>query len=177
MKIQLEQSEILRRQQELQSQKGTSASQKGAQDDFTTTFAQQMSLGSTESSTPPPPLGPGVQSGLVNQLLLGDVESMATSDGVARGTLASDSAKAFDRASGALDMWESYVNVLSTPGNAGNLRDAYGFLESVETQVATLKAESGPALEQNPNLANIVNELDVLTTTEKFKFNRGDYAV
>ncbi len=177
MNIRTEQLEILRKQQELQTNKTSSAQQKGGKDTFEATLAQQMSLGSTKTSASPVPLGPGMQTGLVGQFILGDVDNVSLSQEMSQRTTVVDSEKAFNQASGALDMWESYVNVLGTPGNAGNLRSAYGILEGVEAQVATLKAESGAALKQNPNLASIVNELDVLATTEKFKFNRGDYAV
>ncbi len=177
MNIRTEQLEILRKQQELQANKTSTTQQKSGKDSFEATLAQQMSLGSTETSSSAVPLGPGMQTGLVNQFILGDVDTVSLSQEMTQQPTIADSAKAFDQASGALDMWESYVNVLGTPGNAGNLRSAYGILEGVEAQVATLKAESGAAIKHNPNLASIVNELDVLATTEKFKFNRGDYAV
>jgi hypothetical protein len=58
------------------------------------------------------------------------------------------------------------------PDGSG-LREAHAALQDMQGQVDGLKA----AAKDQPGLQSIVNELDVLTRTEQFKFNRGDYLV
>ncbi len=68
---------------------------------------------------------------------------------------------------------ESYASQLRSDG-MGSLREAYATLQNMSEGISRLK-ENSPGLSQSPELAALVNELDVLTTTEMFKFNRGDY--
>lgn len=69
---------------------------------------------------------------------------------------------------------DTYSQLLGTPENA-DMRELYASLESMTDGVKNLK-EGYPNMEQqDPLMASMVNELDVLTTTELFKFNRGDY--
>lgn len=82
---------------------------------------------------------------------------------------------AFDQASGALDLWDSYASLLGTSASSTALRDAWGLLENIDSQVAQIR--SNPALPRSAGLESILNELEIMTTTEKFKFNRGDYAI
>ena len=84
---------------------------------------------------------------------------------------------AFTQASGTLDMWDSYVSTLGDAGNNGSLRQAYALLQGIDGQVASLKENTAGLRGQNPGLDTLVNNLEVLATTEKFKFNRGDYNV
>ena len=74
-----------------------------------------------------------------------------------------------------LSKWENYAQTLSTPVADESLREAYGVLEDIQDEVKQLKA-STPDLEQSsPSLKSMVDELEILTVTEQFKFNRGDY--
>lgn len=73
-----------------------------------------------------------------------------------------------------LGQWENYADQLAA-GGSNNLRQAYGTLESIQTGVQKLKSDNPGLTEQNTQLSSLVNELDVLATTEKIKFNRGDY--
>ncbi|MDL2216562.1 hypothetical protein LJB81_02370, partial [Desulfovibrio sp. OttesenSCG-928-M14] len=57
-----------------------------------------------------------------------------------------------------------------------DLRQAYGLLQSMGQQVTDFKARFPNAAQEQPELAAMLNEVDVLFTTETFKFNRGDYA-
>lgn len=79
--------------------------------------------------------------------------------------------EAFNQASGTLDLWDSYRRTLGNATNATALRDAWGLLEGIDSQVNQLRNASA----RNPELDAILNELEILSTTEKFKFNRGDY--
>jgi len=73
-----------------------------------------------------------------------------------------------------LNQWEKYSDALASGGSA-QLRQAYGTLETIQDGVKRLKDEH-PGLDgHSPELSSLVNELDVLATTEQIKFNRGDY--
>lgn len=80
---------------------------------------------------------------------------------------------AFEQASGALDLWDSYTQTLGTSTTDTALRDAWGLLEGIDSQISQLRAN--PLRGRSSALDSILNELEVLTATEKFKFNRGDY--
>ncbi len=71
--------------------------------------------------------------------------------------------------------FESYADELALDDKA-NLRQAYGLLEKMNGQIAEFKSRFPNAGNEQPELATMLNELDVLVTTETFKFNRGDYA-
>lgn len=166
MNIRTEQVEALLRQQELAAKKTAS----GTDAAFGATLAKQMELATKESGTRATTQKTDMPSGIIGQMLLTKAENSAAVDPVEQVMQ-----QALDQASGALDMWESYVNVLGKPGAEGNLREAYALLQGLDTHVSTLKREAGPALGQNANLASVINELEIMTATEKFKFNRGDY--
>ncbi len=68
-----------------------------------------------------------------------------------------------------LDKWDAYAANLANP-EAG-LKSAYGALDEIANDVATIKESN-----LDPGLRTIVDELETLTATERFKFNRGDYS-
>ncbi|CCH49032.1 flagellar assembly protein FliX [Pseudodesulfovibrio piezophilus] len=70
-----------------------------------------------------------------------------------------------------LDKWDDYATTLAGP-EAG-LKSAYGTLDQIASEVAAIK--EGDA-DLDPGLKSIVDELETLTATEQFKFNRGDYS-
>lgn len=82
---------------------------------------------------------------------------------------------AFEQASGALDLFDSYTRTLGSAGGSTTLRDAWGLLEGIDTQVAQIRTDSEGV--RNAELESLLNTLEVMTTTEKFKFNRGDYII
>lgn len=167
MDIRTEQVQALLRQQELTAKKAAPSTGTG----FEALLTQQAGLGGTEKgATTAAPL-PGLQSGVISQMLLAESEQTNASDPT---ELVMQ--QAFEQASGALDMWDSYVQTLGKPGAENNLREAYALLQGVDTKVSALKQSAQPVLGQNPNLAGIVNELEILAATEKIKFNRGDYS-
>ncbi len=77
---------------------------------------------------------------------------------------------------GLLSELDTYTRELNSGGNT-QLRSAYNRLDGIESRLHALKADPASArlLSDNNGLASIVNEMEVLATTEKFKFNRGDY--
>lgn len=79
---------------------------------------------------------------------------------------------AFDDAYSTLDIWDAYSKAIGGSTDR-SLRDAYSMLESVDARVEALKAN--PLAGNNAALDGIINELEIMAVTEKFKFNRGDY--
>jgi hypothetical protein len=68
-----------------------------------------------------------------------------------------------------------YAQQLESPAKRANLREAYSVLEQISQAVSELKQDVPKFAATNPSLESMVNELEVLTVTETFKFNRGDY--
>ncbi len=173
MNIQTQNIEALFSQQELQAKKA--AAQKNANNTgFAATLAEQATqllLGGAENGTVQAHPNQGVQASIAQQLLANEVENFAASSA----GQSPEVRQVLEQTSGALDMWDSYTQKLRTPSNDGNLREAYNLLEGIESQVSSLKASNKRTLEQNPDLASLVNELEIMSATEKIKFNRGDY--
>lgn len=72
-----------------------------------------------------------------------------------------------------LSRWENYAAHLGSP--MGSMKTAYGELEAISGEVKRIKSEHPGLSENHPGLNDIVNELEVLSASEQFKFNRGDY--
>ncbi|MGE4422602.1 MAG: hypothetical protein AB7D39_09910 [Pseudodesulfovibrio sp.] len=85
-----------------------------------------------------------------------------------------DGVQVADQVESILDKWDDYAATLADP-EAG-LKSAYGTLDEIADDVAALKAEQPDLESTHPGLKSIVDELETLTATEQFKFNRGDYA-
>ncbi|WP_022661152.1 flagellar assembly protein FliX [Paucidesulfovibrio longus] len=85
-----------------------------------------------------------------------------------------DTEQAAAKVDDVLDRVEDYAAKLRgvAPDGSG-LREAHAALQDMQGQVDGLK----DVAKNQPGLQSIVNELDVLTRTEQFKFNRGDYLV
>lgn len=62
-------------------------------------------------------------------------------------------------------------------GDQGSLKQAYELLQGIDGQVAALKDSTTTLRGQSSGFDSLLNELEVLTTTEKIKFNRGDYLI
>ena len=69
---------------------------------------------------------------------------------------------------------EKYAGELGNAGK-GNLKNAYALLEQIGSRVAEARGAFPDMENQSPELAAMLNELDVLATVERFKMNRGDY--
>lgn len=116
-------------------------------------------------------LAPSVrQSEMISQMLLNPIEAKSATD-PDTDLLQS----AFDSASGTLDLWDSYAKKIGSYDD-NSLRDAYSILQNIGDQVSQLKSNAANLLSQNANFNSLVNELDIMATTERIKFNRGDYA-
>lgn len=69
-----------------------------------------------------------------------------------------------------LDQWDDYAATLADPG--AGLKSASGALDRISDEVASLKEGR---TDLDPGLKSIVDDLETLAATERFKFNRGDY--
>jgi hypothetical protein len=122
--------------------------------------------GGAQGALPPPP---GIQAGVISQMLLEPPDQAESAN-----PLEDVLQQSLQQASGLLDTLNAYMNALSARGADGNLKAIYPLLEGVERQVGALKQGAAP-LAKHAGLASLINELEILATAEKFKFNRGDY--
>jgi hypothetical protein len=81
--------------------------------------------------------------------------------------------KAAQEMEGMFATLDSYAGQLALDDKA-DLRQAYALLESLGGRIADFKSRHMTAGSQGP-LSSLLSELEVLTTTETIKFNRGDY--
>lgn len=75
-----------------------------------------------------------------------------------------------------LDGLDSYAAGLGDRSSDG-LRRAWNALENLDGAIAGMRQDLGRLSQPNAELESMLNELEVLATTEKFKFNRGDYLI
>ena len=165
MKVRMEQLNALLQLEQEQAAQKVQAKGEG----FEAMLAKELRQpgGSAQGTLPPPP---GTQAGIINQILLEPLEQAESG-----GQLEDELLQSFQQASGLLDSLNVYVNALSAHGANGNLKAIYPLLEGLEQQLGVLKQGATPLEEKHAGLASLINELEVLTTAEKFKFNRGDY--
>lgn len=161
MKIRNEQLRAIQ-EQEVQRPKV----QKGAQqNDFTGLLARQLEA-DTQIPVSVPENSPA-STGAVSTPLTGILEDSAPTVS----PLVAEAAVAME---GMFDDFDSYAHQLA--GNeSGSLKEAYSLLQNISGQIADFRQRFPNAVSEQPELASMINELDVLTTTETFKFNRGDY--
>jgi len=108
-----------------------------------------------QGAVPPPIVNPLIAAGAVADV------SDATADQVT------------GQVESILDKWDDYAETLSD-ADAG-LKSAYGTLDDIASEVAAIRSEQPELGQSHPGLKAIVDELETLTATEQFKFNRGDY--
>lgn len=158
MEINTQNIEALMRVQEQQAQRKTGE----ASQDFNTLLFQELSADSMggAASVPGTP-----QAQMISQILLDSGQHTDTSSRNA----------AFDQASGALDLWDAYAR--SIGGGQASLRDAYSILEGIDSKVSRLRQDTAGLQGRNTGLDDVLNQLEIMTATEKFKFNRGDYNI
>lgn len=71
----------------------------------------------------------------------------------------------------ALDGVENYRDSLAQ----GGLKNAWNALSSLESSLQGARQSLGALPKNDDSLSSMVNELEILAATEKFKMNRGDY--
>ena len=132
-------------------------------------------LGQAEGSAQgalPQPSG-AAQAELVSHLLLNPLErteAVASVDSL-NGILQ----QSFMQVADLLDSFDAYAQSLSATGREGGLKNAYGLLTGLEEQMHNLQQGAAPLAGRHAGLESLIGELEIMTTTEKFKFNRGDY--
>ncbi len=133
--------------------------------DFASMLAEQMASGQDVAQILP---------GMIKSANLTDLSALTPVQQIAAFSPEQD--KAMDEIADILDIVEEYGTVLAGRDGSGevNLKSAYNLLEGITSSTSELK-KSFAGLANNPALAGIVNELEVMATTEKFKLNRGDY--
>lgn len=80
-----------------------------------------------------------------------------------------------DQMDAVLSKWEEYAAKLDTPKDSPGLKQAYRVLGDIQGQVQDIKGRWPDMAANHPGLSGVLNELEVLSRTEEFKFNRGDY--
>ena len=133
--------------------------------DFASMLADQVVSGQAD---------PQILAGMIKSGNIADLSALTPVQAVAAFSPEED--KAMDEIADILDVAEEYGALLAGRNGSGevNLKSAYNLLEGISSSLAELK-KSFSGLENNPALAGIVNELEVMASTEKFKMNRGDY--
>lgn len=168
MEINTQNMEALLRLQEQQAALPRKNPGQGA--DFEGILNRQLRETDPAALSADPALAGTLQSGSFNRVLFEPVQADEPVD--------PDTAvfqAAFEQASGTLDLWDSYTRTLGTSTSDTALRDAWGLLQGIDAQVAQMRAN--PELSRSSAMESILNELEIMTATEKFKFNRGDYAI
>lgn len=115
------------------------------------------------TATLPPPGGLGT---------LGALLGATTVENVAPVTKAENAI--MDKVENLLDKWDQYAQNLQST-NTSSLKQAYGVLDDIDGAVQQIKAENPDLGNAHPALQGMVSELEVMTVTERTKFNRGDY--
>lgn len=72
-----------------------------------------------------------------------------------------------------LSKWENYSQTLGA--EEGSLREGYHLLADIRQNIQEVKNDLAANPASGQELQSMVEELDILTTTEEYKFNRGDY--
>ena len=72
-----------------------------------------------------------------------------------------------------LGAWDQYAATLVSGETSA--KSAWAMLAGLDARVQGLRAGIGKLGTQGQGLDAVLNELEVLAATEKFKFNRGDY--
>lgn len=160
MKIQTDQLTTLR-----QATESSSEAQKPS-DAFASMLAKEVgSQTSQESGLTAPPLS-GL--GALNIPGIQDVETVAATSPTSEVESA-----AMDTMDSLLDQWDDYTAQLAAGSQDDSLKKAYGVLENITSGVQELKSNLPAGT--SSTLGSMINEMEVLATTEQIKFNRGDY--
>lgn len=123
-------------------------------------------LGQDIDAEAPRPAVTGLNHGLEAMLFAAPAETQTSEDA---GQLPDFLAQA-DTLLGA---WDQYATDLAS--GQMSVKSAWGMLNGMDDRIRGLRGEMGKLGGQTGDLEAVINELEVLTVTEKFKLNRGDY--
>ncbi|MGE4535894.1 MAG: hypothetical protein AB7D37_02330 [Desulfovibrio sp.] len=151
----------------LQQTAAKSAGTKDGSDAFAALLAKEVGNGQSiqDSGLTAPPLA--------GYAALDVSATQGTDAAEASGQLSEEEQAVMKNMDSLLAKWEDYADQLASGSGGDSLKQAYGVLENIETGVKQLKDDL-PS-DANTGLGSLVNELEVMTVTEKIKFNRGDY--
>jgi hypothetical protein len=163
MKIQTDQLTAL--QQTTEQSKGT----KDSSDAFAALLAQKV--GSVTDQTAQTT---GLAAPPLSSLTGVDLSGLQTTDAAtASSGITEEEQSVMENMDTLLAQWQNYADQLAAGSGGDSLKQAYGVLENIETGVKQLKDDLPSTT--SAGLGSLVNELEVMTVTEKIKFNRGDY--
>lgn len=169
MKIQTDQLSPLQQVGQVQKTPPVAPSQ-----NFGEILAKEVDAGVAAAKTAAPPPG-GAMAGLAQAMAAQAGQAVQPTQATqAVGQPSNTDQAVMDNVNSLLNQWENYAGQLAG-GNTGQLRQAYGTLENIQTGVQKLKDENPGLAGKSPQISSLVNELEVMTVTEKIKFNRGDY--
>jgi hypothetical protein len=165
MKIQTDQLTALQ-QQTTEKSKGTQDSS----DAFAALLAKEVGSEQTTQTTQTTGIAAPPLASLASVDLSGvqTTDTTETSSGISQ-----EEQSVMENMDTLLTQWQNYADKLATGSGSDSLKQAYGVLENIESGVKQLKDD----LPSNTSagLGSLVNEMEVMTVTEKIKFNRGDY--
>ena len=73
-----------------------------------------------------------------------------------------------------MDSFASFASSLNSQA-PDSLKTAWSALDNLDGNLASLRKEFGRLPQANADMEAVLNELEILAVTERFKFNRGDY--
>jgi hypothetical protein len=131
----------------------------GPDDGFAQALAQELDSGSeAKAGAAMTPAGPMVR---LDQALQAAMLNKPTEQTI------------MDKMNSLLSKWENYSQIIGEAD--GDLREGYTLLADIRQDIREVKSDMALNPDQAQGLENMVEELDILATTEEFKFNRGDY--
>lgn len=164
MKIRSDQLQVLQEQSE------TRAKPKAA-GGFEALLAEKTGASQGQGAIAAAPVPTSLSASLLSAQLAVQAAGADGEDGTDESMGLGQIAQGVDSLLGNLD---AYAERLSQKGGA-DLRGAYSLLEGMGKELAAIRGGAPDLASRHAGLASVVNELEVLTTTESFKFNRGDY--
>lgn len=154
MKIHPDQLQAI--EQEQAKSKAASKADKGFGDILSQELEGNEQTSETQSASLPP-LGSTISSNVL--------AAQATT-----GESSESGQEVMDRLENLLGEWDSYASNI----DSSDLKQANESLENIENEVASLK-ENLSSDTTDEDTQSVLNEVELLATTERFKFNRGDY--
>lgn len=164
MKIRSEQLNALQQQEELKKRSKTTGD--GFGDLFSQELERQDDAQKTQASVPPV----GARAMVLDPLLMAN-PVQATGAVESTGEEVTGVVGQLD---GMLDKWELYSQQIGS-SDTPNLKGASATLDSISGDISSLKEQNPELAARYPDLGSVVNELEVMSFTERFKMNRGDY--
>lgn len=164
-------SQLIQGPEKARPQPGKSAASGKAESAFGEFLAEALDKPSQAAASAPPPPAGGLNP-LLNPALMGleaaQVSQASKTSQIAETLAPGDGQLSATEVENLLSAWDEYA---ATLGKGGDLKGLWGRLENISGTVAQLKRKAG----DDPAVSPLLQELEILAATERFKFNRGDY--